>query len=100
MIHIEGIHVTITEAMQAHAEAKLAELFSRSDRASKLELEVSENNDAARSFTVKGILHMDGMDHIVASATDEDAYKAINDRSATLLRQLRRIKRAKIAKRH
>jgi putative sigma-54 modulation protein len=91
-IHIEGIHVTITDALKKHIEEKLEKVFEICNRLSKIDVEVKQENNKVESFKVTGILHLNGLENKAISVENENAYTAINDLQQHMLRQSRKIK--------
>ncbi|XAM00478.1 ribosome-associated translation inhibitor RaiA [Phycisphaeraceae bacterium D3-23] len=71
-ILITGRHVEITDAIRSHATEKVGRLERYNDRLSKVEAIVSKPD--ARDYEVELIAHVDGADHMVATAQHEDPY--------------------------
>ncbi|MEM1356196.1 MAG: ribosome-associated translation inhibitor RaiA [Planctomycetota bacterium] len=83
---ITGRHFEITEAIHAHAQDKMAKLPRYYDRLTKVELIVEKSDD--HTYRVEGICHIDGMDHMVATASDGDVYHCFELLAKKLERQL------------
>jgi len=90
-ITITGRHMPITEAIQNHANEKAGKLSRYYDKLAKLEIVVEKAEDQ-RNFKVEFIAHVDGQDHLIAHATDEDLYHGIEQAVNKMERQLTDLK--------
>lgn len=88
---ITGRHVEVTEPIRTHAQDKLSKLPRYYDRLVKLEV-VIEKADNHQTYTAEGICHIDGQDHVVATAEDPDVYHCFEMLAKKLERQLTDIK--------
>lgn len=85
-ITITGRHVEITDAIRAHATEKVGKLVRYNDRLSKVEAVVSKPD--ARDYEVELIAHVDGADHMVATAENVDLYHGFEAAVNKMERQL------------
>lgn len=83
---LTGRHFDITDPIRAHAEDKMAKMPRYYDRLATIELIVEKADD--HTYQVEGICHIDGQDHIVATATDGDVYHCFELLAKKLERQL------------
>lgn len=90
-IIITGRHMPITDAIEQHAHEKAGKLSRYYDRLAKLEIVVEKAEDQ-RSYKVEFIAHIDGADHLIAHATDEDLYHGIEQAVKKMERQLTDLK--------
>lgn len=90
-ITLTGRHMPVTEAIDAHAREKAGKLSRYYDRLSKLEILVEKAEDQ-RNYKVEFIAHVDGQDHLVAHAADEDLYHGIELAVKKMERQLTDLK--------
>ena len=85
-ILITGRHVEITDAINTHAQEKVAKLDRYFDKVSKVEAVVSKQD--AHAYEVELIAHIDGADHMVATAHHEDVYHGFEQAVNKMERQL------------
>lgn len=85
-ILITGRHVEITDAINTHAQEKVSKLDRYFDKLSKVEAVVSKPD--AREYEVELIAHIDGTDHMIASAHHEDLYHGFEQAVNKMERQL------------
>lgn len=83
---ITGRHVEITDAIRNHAEEKISKLDRYYDKLAKVEAVVTKPD--ARLFEVELIAHIDGTDHMVATASHEDLYHGFDAAVNKMERQL------------
>ncbi|MFI4860219.1 MAG: ribosome hibernation-promoting factor, HPF/YfiA family [Phycisphaerales bacterium JB063] len=85
-ILITGRHIEITDAIRTHATEKVGKLGRYNDRLSKVEAVVSKPD--ARDYEVELIAHIDGADHLVATASHTDVYHGFEAAVNKMERQL------------
>ncbi|MEO0476141.1 MAG: ribosome-associated translation inhibitor RaiA [Planctomycetota bacterium] len=90
-IIITGRHMPITEAIEQHANEKASKLSRYYDRLVKLEIIIDKPQDG-RTYSVEFIAHIDGQDHIIAHATNNDLYHGIEQSVQKMERQLTDLK--------
>lgn len=90
-ITITGRHMPVTEPIEQHANEKASKLSRYYDRVSKLEIVLDKPQDG-RTYNVEFIAHIDGQDHLIAKATDEDLYHGIEQAVQKMERQLTDLK--------
>ncbi|MEM9108508.1 MAG: ribosome-associated translation inhibitor RaiA [Planctomycetota bacterium] len=90
-ITLTGKHMDITEAIEQHANEKAGKLSRYYDRLAKLEIVINKASDG-RAYDVEFIAHVDGQDHLIAHATDEDLYHGIEQTVQKMERQLTDLK--------
>jgi len=90
-ITVTGRHMTITDAIQQHAQEKAGKLQRYYDRLAKLEILVEKAEDQ-RHYKVEFIAHVDGQDHLIAHATDQDLYRGVDQAVQKMERQLTDLK--------
>ncbi len=90
-IIITGRHMPITDTIQQHANEKAGKLSRYYDRLSKIEIVVEKSQDG-HSYDVEFIAHVDGQDHLVANANNEDLYHGIEAAVKKMERQLTDLK--------
>lgn len=90
-ITINGRHMPVTEAIEQHAREKAGKLSRYYDRLAKLEIVIAKADDQ-RHFDVEFIAHVDGQDHLVATASHEDLYHGIENTVKKMERQLTDLK--------
>lgn len=83
---ITGRHVEITDAIRNHAEEKISKLDRYYDKLAKVAAVVTKPD--ARQFEVELIAHIDGTDHMVATASHEDLYHGFEAAVNKMERQL------------
>lgn len=89
-ITVTGRHLDITEPIRTHAQDKLAKLPRYYDRLAKLDVVVEKADD--HTYKVEGIGHIDGQDHMVATASDTDLYHCFELLAKKMERQLTDLK--------
>ena len=85
-ILITGRHVEITPAIDTHAREKIAKLERYFDRLAKIEAVVTKPD--AHAYDVELIAHVDGADHMVATASSGDLYHGFDAAVQKMERQL------------
>ena len=90
-ITISGRHLPITDPIEQYAKEKAVKLSRYYDRLAKLEI-VVEKCDDQRHYEVEFIAHIDGQDHLIAHAQEEDLYKSIDQAVQKMERQLTDLK--------
>lgn len=90
-IIITGRHMPVTDAIEKHANEKAGKLSRYYDRLSKIEIVIDKAQDG-RGFDVEFIGHVDGQDHLIAHATNEDLYHGIEHAVQKMERQLTDLK--------
>lgn len=90
-IILTGRHLPITDAIEQHATEKAGKLSRYYDRLSKLEIVIDKPQDG-RTYDVEFIAHIDGQDHLIAQATNEDLYHGIEQAVQKMERQLTDLK--------
>ncbi|WP_221031331.1 ribosome hibernation-promoting factor, HPF/YfiA family [Actomonas aquatica] len=86
-----GVHLHLTDAMRHHIVLKAGRLLRHQPRIDWINLEVihDQTRAADQQFVVKGRVEVKGPD-LFASASADDAYKAINQAVSRLDRALRK----------
>jgi len=87
---LTGRHFDITDTIRTHAEEKMGKLPRYYDRLAKIELVIEKIDD--HTYQVEGICHVDGQDHMVATANDADVYHCFELLAKKLERQLTDLK--------
>lgn len=90
-ITITGRHMPVTEPIEQHANEKASKLSRYYDRLSKLEIIIDKPQDG-RTYDVEFIAHIDGQDHLIAHATNDDLYHGIEQAVQKMERQLTDLK--------
>lgn len=83
---ITGRHIDISDAIRAHANDKITKLDRYFDKLAKVEAVVTQPD--GRVYEVELIAHIDGTDHMIASATHEDLYHGFEHAVNKMERQL------------
>ncbi len=86
-IQITARHTDLSEAVRRRAEERLARLTRFEPRLSAVEVVFEEQKQVHR---VEAILHVDGVEPLVASSEDTDAKAALDRLTDKLSRRLRR----------
>tara|TARA_B100001248_G_scaffold220746_1_gene176618 strand:- start:64158 stop:64520 length:363 start_codon:yes stop_codon:yes gene_type:complete len=99
-IVISGIHMELTDALKEIVREKMQKLIDHEERiiGIKVELIYSHAKTHQAEFTAKGHIEIRGPS-IVVSASDDSLYKAIDDLTQKLDRQLRKRSRLNRVKR-
>ncbi|MEM6259770.1 MAG: ribosome-associated translation inhibitor RaiA [Planctomycetota bacterium] len=90
-ITLAGKHMEVTEAIEQHANEKAGKLSRYYDRLAKVEIIISKGS-GGRAYDVEFIAHVDGQDHLIAHATNEDLYHGIEQAVQKMERQLTDLK--------
>lgn len=90
-ITITGRHMPITDAIEQHAKDKASKLPRYYDRLAKIDIIVDKPQDG-HTYDVEFIAHIDGQDHLIARAADEDLYHGIELAVQKMERQLTDLK--------
>lgn len=98
---LRGIHVSLTDAMQAAIEEKTHRLLRHEPRIDRVRIDVDHDQTRAHvsRYVAKGHIEIGGPD-IVASVATEDAYKSVDLLIDKLDRQLRKRATALQSRRH
>ncbi len=97
---LRGIHVSLTQAMQAAIEEKAERLLRHEPRIVRVRIDVEKDHrGSAQLFIAKGHIEIGGPD-LVASVATEDAYKSVNLLIDKLDRLLRKRSTAHQSRRH
>lgn len=95
-VSISGHHITVTDAMNAAVSEKLQKIERHFDQIQSIQVILSLDNSGAsdggqKSNKAEAIMRVSGKEMFV-QAFDDDMYKAINDMSDKLERQVRKYK--------
>ena len=95
-VSISGHHITVTDAMNAAVSEKLEKIERHFDQIQSIQVILSLDNSGAsdggqKSHKAEAIMRVSGKEMFV-QAFDDDMYKAINDMSDKLERQVRKYK--------
>lgn len=95
-VSISGHHITVTDAMNAAVSEKLEKIARHFDQIQSIQVILSLDNSGAsdggqKSHKAEAIMRVSGKEMFV-QAFDDDMYKAINDMSDKLERQVRKYK--------
>ena len=95
-VSISGHHITVTDAMNAAVSEKLEKIERHFDQIQSIQVILSLDNSGAsdggqKSNKAEAIMRVSGKEMFV-QAFDDDMYKAINDMSDKLERQVRKYK--------
>ena len=95
-VSISGHHITVTDAMNAAVSEKLEKIERHFDQIQSIQVILSLDNSGAsdggqKSHKAEAIMRVSGKEMFV-QVFDDDMYKAINDMSDKLERQVRKYK--------
>jgi putative sigma-54 modulation protein len=90
-IHLQGVHLDLTEAMQTVMRDKLAVLLRHNDYIVRINVRLQQDQTLGneRHYTATGQIEISGPD-LVASAEGKEAYEVIDTLVDKLDRQLER----------
>ncbi|WP_430461379.1 ribosome hibernation-promoting factor, HPF/YfiA family [Thalassolituus sp. LLYu03] len=95
-INISGHHVEVTESLQSYVEEKLAKLERHFDNITTGQVTLTVVKER---MTAEATIHVAGAD-MHAKAEDDDMYKAIDDMTDKLDRQVLKHKEKTVARLH
>ena len=95
-INISGHHVDITESLQGYVEEKMSKLERHFDNITTAQVTLTVVKER---MTAEATIHVAGAD-LHAKAEEEDMYKAIDDMTDKLDRQVLKHKEKTVARQH
>lgn len=88
---LSGIHLELTDALRSYVEEKSARLLRHEPGILKIQVDLERNANRSHSdeFIARGIISISGANNFVAQSAADDLYRAIDEMTDRLDRQIK-----------